>query len=563
MLMQARRTLALLVLEGLCVDGGAAAVVNVRAPVIASTTVQKANATARILIRDGDSVSALAEATCHHLQSVGAGGCQQGELTDIQESLRTLTEDFSKVSPGEQILKQLHLGWDLLLTHRAPEEARLHFVTVLSRFPKSRYLLRELAAASTLAFVLPRAGDSNVLHWGHNGTWAHASLPSSTGLAEAFDGWEAYSMIRFHPPFMFLSEEEPELLAVHMPSHGFFPCGEIRPTDSNVGLLGLVYEHRLRHDKLLIELLRSKNLISNAIAQGALVAYDRVLGAAERVEGGFLRPTDEHWHSLYPFHNRRLYVHPSPRLALPALTPYPELQIRLLHSQAPPSKRSSRAGGFLATGGVLVVDDLLTQDALLQLRSFAELSTIWYQERPHYLGAGFSTGFASPLLSQIAEELRGLLADVLCDLPLANVWAFKYDDESETGIDLHADAAAVNVNLWITPDEVNLDNSSGGLVIFDASVDEHSSSFESFNQMDSDKNRLLSDLLGESEYANITVPYRQNRAVVFDSARIHSTQRLAFKKLGVSSRRINITFLFGAKGTYCPLRRSAKTVLHE
>ncbi|CAE7821138.1 unnamed protein product [Symbiodinium sp. CCMP2456] len=517
----------------------------------------------RILVRDGDSVSALAEATCRHLQSVGAGGCQQGELTDIQESLRTLTEDFSKVSLGEQVLKQLHLGWDLLLTHRAPEEARLHFVNVLSRFPKSRYLLRELAAASTLAFALPRSGDSNVLHWGPNGTWAHASPPSSTGLAEAFDGWEAYSMIRFHQPFMFLSEDEPELLAVHMPSHGFFPCGEIRPTDSNVGLLGLVYEHRLRHDKLLIELLRSENLISNAIAQGALVAYDRVLGAAERVEGGLLRPTDEHWHSLYPFHNRRLYVHPSPRLALPALTPYPELQIRLLHSTAPPSKRSSRAGGFLASGGVLVVDDLLTQDALLQLRSFAELSTIWYQERPHYLGAGFSTGFASPLLSQIAEELRGLLADVLCDLPLANVWAFKYDDESETGIDLHADAAAVNVNLWITPDEVNLDNSSGGLVIFDASVDERSSSFESFNQMDSDKNRLLSDLLGESEYANVTAPYRQNRAVVFDSARIHSTQRLAFKKLGVSSRRINITFLFGAKGTYCPLRRSAKTVLHE
>ena len=43
---------------------------------------------------------------------------------------------------------------------------------------------------------------------------------------------------------------------------------------------------------------------------------------------------------------------------------------------------------------------------------------------------------------------------------------FKYDS-SLTGINMHADFAAVNVNFWITPDEANLDPDSGGLVIWD------------------------------------------------------------------------------------------------
>lgn len=37
---------------------------------------------------------------------------------------------------------------------------------------------------------------------------------------------------------------------------------------------------------------------------------------------------------------------------------------------------------------------------------------------------------------------------------------------SMDGISVHADSAAVNLNFWITPDEANLDPSSGGLVVY-------------------------------------------------------------------------------------------------
>jgi hypothetical protein len=33
-------------------------------------------------------------------------------------------------------------------------------------------------------------------------------------------------------------------------------------------------------------------------------------------------------------------------------------------------------------------------------------------------------------------------------------------------VDLHADEAAINVNLWVTPTDANLDPSGGGLVVY-------------------------------------------------------------------------------------------------
>ena len=44
--------------------------------------------------------------------------------------------------------------------------------------------------------------------------------------------------------------------------------------------------------------------------------------------------------------------------------------------------------------------------------------------------------------------------------------------------------------------------------------------------------------------ANITVPYRQNRMVLFDSGRYHRSAAYNFKP-GYRNRRINLTFLFG------------------
>ncbi len=119
------------------------------------------------------------------------------------------------------------------------------------------------------------------------------------------------------------------------------------------------------------------------------------------------------------------------------------------------------------------------------------------------------------------------------------MWAYKYDSQIG-GIDYHADAAAVNVNFWITPDEANLDPEHGGLVVHTREAPLEWD-FETYNR---NQEAILEFLDGSD---SITVPYRQNRAVVFNSNLFHKTDDIRFKE-GYENRRINITMLFGLRG---------------
>ncbi len=200
---------------------------------------------------------------------------------------------------------------------------------------------------------------------------------------------------------------------------------------------------------------------------------------------------------------------------------------------------AGRVSEISAQPQIAVIDDLLTVEALEKLRRFCLDSTIWrriYDDG--YLGAFPEHGFAPPLLAQIAEELRAAYPNLIGDHPLLQFWAFKYDS-SLSGTGTHADFAAVNVNFWITPDEANLDPARGGLVVWDvgAPLDWD---FARYNAAADDIRALL-----EREKAKpVIVPYRANRAVVFDSDLFHETDIIHFKP-GYENRRINITLLFG------------------
>ena len=83
------------------------------------------------------------------------------------------------------------------------------------------------------------------------------------------------------------------------------------------------------------------------------------------------------------------------------------------------------------------------------------------------IGAFLGDGFASPLLLQIAGRTSPASAAYFRHASFSTqAWAFKHDS-AWRGLNIHADAAAVNVNFWITPDDANLDPESGGLVVWD------------------------------------------------------------------------------------------------
>jgi hypothetical protein len=121
-------------------------------------------------------------------------------------------------------------------------------------------------------------------------------------------------------------------------------------------------------------------------------------------------------------------------------------------------------------------------------------------------------------------------------------------DQWESGINLHADEAAVNVNIWISTEGADLqeDDYGGGLVVYTAKP-KLSWDFQSYN---TNTDFVRKELLEPSNFANVTVKHQPNRCVMFDSALFHQTDKYRFKN-GYENGRINLTLLFGEmkKGT--------------
>ena len=193
---------------------------------------------------------------------------------------------------------------------------------------------------------------------------------------------------------------------------------------------------------------------------------------------------------------------------------------------------------------IVVIDNLLTDEALEKLRRFCWGSTIWRKSYDNgYLGAMPEQGFACPLLAQIAEELRDTFPTIIRDHRLGMLWGFKYDS-CLGGTKIHADQAAVNVNYWITPDDANRNNESGGLVIWDVTAPQDWDP-EQYNGNEA----AIRAFLDRSGAKPITVPYRANRVVIFDSDLFHETDAIDFKE-GYLNRRINLTMLYGRRTYY-------------
>ncbi|MGO9102377.1 MAG: hypothetical protein ACLP9Y_24175 [Mycobacterium sp.] len=185
-----------------------------------------------------------------------------------------------------------------------------------------------------------------------------------------------------------------------------------------------------------------------------------------------------------------------------------------------------------------VIDDFLTPDALEQVRKFCLESTVWrHPYKFGYVGAFPQDGFASISLFAVAEQLQTALGEAFDGYQLAQWWAFEYDTRLP-GTDIHGDDADFSLNLWITPDSANLDPSSGGLVVWDKTAPSDWS-FDDYNSGGDRVRQYLRDTNAELT----VIPYRENRAVLFEGHLFHQTDGFTFAP-GFANRRRSLTFLF-------------------
>lgn len=194
-----------------------------------------------------------------------------------------------------------------------------------------------------------------------------------------------------------------------------------------------------------------------------------------------------------------------------------------------------------ATPEMVVIDNLLSPEAMAEMRKLCLIPTVWRMEFPNqYLGALAESGFISALHLQIAAELKARLPRIFGPHLLEQLWAFKYTSKLGRGINVHGDYARVNLNFWVTPDGANLNPESGGLVVYDVPAP-LAWGFDEYNKNDSSS---IYAFLKDSGAAQRRVPYRCNRAVLFNSRLFHETDAIHFKD-GYENRRVNITYLFG------------------
>jgi len=279
-----------------------------------------------------------------------------------------------------------------------------------------------------------------------------------------------------------------------------------------------VPRHRLRHDAEQVRYLRETVGITDEVG--------RWLGHAEGLIMMGHDPIDISAPDLSSVAQRMLHLEKSPRVESGAL-----------HADLDLDDVCARY--FERRPEVVVVDELLSPEALAALQEHVRRSTMWSRTYSGgYLGAFMGGGLANPLVLQIAEELRVRLSPIFGEHQLEQCWAFKYDSRLR-GINIHADVAAVNVNFWITPDEACEDPEVGGLVVWDVESPEDWS-FRDYNENEP----KIRGFLEENGAKAIRVPHRCNRAVVFNSTLFHETDDIRFEDAYLS-RRVNITMLFG------------------
>ena len=279
------------------------------------------------------------------------------------------------------------------------------------------------------------------------------------------------------------------------------------------------------------------------------------------IDKGRIDPSFEAMTERYQSVLIELYENPTPETAV-LLTPGQAQRIGAFYDRVVHYSEAPRLAGRAINQGldfpaiedeylssavsVTAFDDFLTPEALRSLREFCLESTIFFNfTGDRYVSSSNKLGFNCDLLYQMAEELKVSLPRVLGGHALRNMWVYRYNNHSE-GVAEHTDDGAVTFNFWITPDDANLSADAGGLMVY-VKEQPMDLDWERYNNQkySPEIQREVAEFLSDAK--TVTIPYGDNRAVLFHSNLYHKSHPVKFKD-GFANRRMNVTMLFGQRG---------------
>lgn len=190
---------------------------------------------------------------------------------------------------------------------------------------------------------------------------------------------------------------------------------------------------------------------------------------------------------------------------------------------------------------IFVFDEVLKSAALNELRQFFKEAMIWFEvkESLTYLYTDGRYGMNSNLLLQIQKELQNSLQSFFGPKQVIESWAIKYD-LTESGIPAHADqqSGCYTSNFWSTPNTSNRDQLSGGMTILNLVPPKD----WPWPVAITDRERI-SAYIAQQNPEEISIPYKTNRLILFNSELLHKTDNIKFGP-SYEDRRVSLTHIY-------------------
>ena len=186
--------------------------------------------------------------------------------------------------------------------------------------------------------------------------------------------------------------------------------------------------------------------------------------------------------------------------------------------------------------GLVVIDNLVPEDEIDELRWYA-INTppdSNHKFRGGYVSVSMDDSF--PLYNKLARRFIQEIP-ILRGKKFDRGWIYTYEHDCG-GVTPHADPAAINVNLWVTPDHCIADPEKNGLIIYDKKHPDNWT-WEDYNKDVPKIEKFLKDSGAKERH----VKYKCNRLMAFNSSYFHKTNGVSTKP-GDRNRRINVTFMY-------------------
>jgi hypothetical protein len=182
----------------------------------------------------------------------------------------------------------------------------------------------------------------------------------------------------------------------------------------------------------------------------------------------------------------------------------------------------------------VVLDDFFTKTVCIALHQRMILSTAFDTDYKTYQAKDYDLN--DDLTKYIVDDL--LKASPRLFGEFVRAWSFVYNNEAD-GVGLHSDPSSFNINVWVTPDESVKDKFKNGLNIYSVKVPSNWTR-EQYNKNPD----VLRDLIYEKPHVIYRVPYKYNRAIIFNASMPHETDSVLMHS-GTQNRRVSYTMLYG------------------